>query len=252
MLVSRRVYVVDDDTEAQTSLTFSAQRWLYCSTIEAVAFSLDETSLRTSTYIARHAHAWARWHRGCEGGSAIWSGNSMIMMTGRPAVCATAVRTDELGAVDFLEKPRSQRGLALETLEKCLQDTRRALIRAANLPPRPGSWLTPREFDGTDGGAHKGLSNKGDCLSGSGIRTVEMYRGTMMDRLEVKSLPEALRPGPFTVGMLDGDHSDAGRTRQLSTAGSGTPRLRPISLHRWRENSIIGCIQRLGLERSRG
>jgi two-component system response regulator FixJ len=128
----------------------------------------------------------------------------IIMMTGHGDI-PTAVRAMKLGAVDFLEKPFSE-ALVLETLEgafKTLDAGMDARNRQSAAKARLDK-LSPRERDVLNG-LSQGLSNKVIAFRlDLSVRTVEMYRGTMMERLKVKSLPEAMRLA-FVVGMLDED-----------------------------------------------
>ena len=116
----------------------------------------------------------------------------VIVMTGHGAV-SVAVRAMKVGAVDFLEKPFSEEALltclvqGFETLqerEKAAQRKREAEQRIALLTGRESEVLS---------GLLSGESNKAIAQRlGLSLRTVEMHRGNMMDRLQVASLAEAL------------------------------------------------------------
>lgn len=126
----------------------------------------------------------------------------VVMMTGHGDI-ALAVRALKLGASDFLEKP-----CADDLLHEALERAFAAL--GANLQRREKELgaqaligqLTPREAAILTALA-KGLPNKVVAFQlNLSVRTVEMYRGQMMDRLGVRSLPEAVRLA-FVAGMLD-------------------------------------------------
>jgi two-component system response regulator FixJ len=116
----------------------------------------------------------------------------VIVMTGHGAV-SVAVRAMKVGAVDFLEKPFSEEALlgclvqGFETLkerEETSQRKRDAKERIALLTARESEVLS---------GLLSGESNKAIAQRlGISLRTVEMHRGNMMDRLQVASLAEAL------------------------------------------------------------
>jgi two-component system response regulator FixJ len=116
----------------------------------------------------------------------------VIFMTGHGEV-PIAVEAMKLGAIDFLQKPFSeeallgsfQRGFAMLE-EKSEATARRTAARAR------ADQLTAREKEVLQG-LLGGLSNKliADRL-GISLRTVEMHRGNMMDRLGVDNLAEAL------------------------------------------------------------
>lgn len=104
----------------------------------------------------------------------------------------TAVTAMKLGAADFLEKPFTDEALLLSldaafvTLDDDVKsDT--AHVRAANLV----SSLSRREQE-TLQGLVDGMSNKAVAHKlGISVRTVEMHRSNLMDRLGVKSVAEA-------------------------------------------------------------
>lgn len=116
----------------------------------------------------------------------------VIVMTGHGEV-PIAVRAMKKGAVDFIEKPFSEQALlacfgqAFELLqERATAGKRRreAIERAASLTAREKEVLAC---------LLAGRSNKQIAQSlGISLRTVEMHRGNMMDRLQATSLAEAL------------------------------------------------------------
>ena len=117
----------------------------------------------------------------------------VIIVTGHGDV-ATAVRAMKLGAIDFLEKPFEDdvlldaltRGFGL--LSTNVEQERERREAAARLDA-----LTPRERDVLNYLA-EGRSNKEVAIAlDLSVRTVEMHRATMFDRLQVRTLPEALR-----------------------------------------------------------
>jgi two-component system response regulator FixJ len=117
----------------------------------------------------------------------------VIIMTGHGDI-ATAVRAMKLGAIDFLEKPFEEpvmiqaleRGFAL--LERNAQEDRERREAEQRIEA-----LTPRERD-VLALLSEGKSNKEVAIAlDLSVRTVEMHRATMFDRLGVRTLPEALR-----------------------------------------------------------
>ena len=117
----------------------------------------------------------------------------VIIMTGHGEV-ALAVQTMKMGAIDFVEKPFEEDVLracltrAAELLEKgagASERKRQAKARIEQLTAREGEVLK---------GLMDGLSNKGIAARhGISLRTAEMHRANMMQRLGVGSLAEALR-----------------------------------------------------------
>ena len=116
----------------------------------------------------------------------------VIVMTGHGEV-SVAVRAMKLGAVDFLEKPFSEEALtscfehAFPLLEQRETDSRRRRAAVERI-----ELLTGREREVLQG-LLAGGSNKMIAQDlGISLRTVEMHRGNMMDRLHVDTLAEAV------------------------------------------------------------
>lgn len=105
----------------------------------------------------------------------------------------TAVRAMKAGAVDFIEKPYSDDALitAIESALKTGADKGRAddIAAAALLI----DTLSPREREVLDA-LVAGQPNKVIAFSlGISVRTVEVHRSRMMDRLGVRQLGQAVR-----------------------------------------------------------
>ena len=120
-------------------------------------------------------------------------GHGIIMLTGRGDV-GIAVRAMQSGAIDFLEKPFSPRGL-LDALSAAFEQVERlnqARIEREAAIERVGR-LTPRELQVLkaicDGKPNKIVAHE----LGISMRTVEVHRARLMARLEVRSLSDALR-----------------------------------------------------------
>jgi two-component system response regulator FixJ len=119
----------------------------------------------------------------------------VVVMTGHGEV-STAVRAMKLGAVDFIEKPFEE-DVLLDSLQRALdllKDRGEKSQRRREAMERVG-LLSGREREVLQG-LMAGLPNK--ILSrrlGISLRTVEMHRAHMMERLQVGSLAEALTVG---------------------------------------------------------
>jgi two-component system response regulator FixJ len=115
-----------------------------------------------------------------------------IILTGKGDI-TLAVHAMKLGAIDFLEKPCDPAGIlqavdqAFGWLAKRSAESGRTSQAQAKL-----ALLSPRELDVLRG-LVEGLSNKviAHQLDIS-PRTVEIYRAKVMEKLEVRSLSEAL------------------------------------------------------------
>jgi two-component system response regulator FixJ len=116
----------------------------------------------------------------------------VILMTGQGDI-RSAVAAMKAGAVDFIEKPYDDDAL-LQIIESVLKSTvkiDRSAERAA-ARERVGH-LTPRERQVLDA-LVAGHVNKAIAFElGISVRTVEVHRARMMDRLGVHQFAEALR-----------------------------------------------------------
>ncbi|MGL3822991.1 response regulator transcription factor [Sphingopyxis sp. R3-92] len=117
----------------------------------------------------------------------------VVVVTGHGDL-PTAVRAMKLGAKDFLEKPFSEDALfeILETIFGQLADEVDHISRRDHARALIGR-LSPRELDvlrGLIGGEPNKLVAHNLGLS---VRTVEMHRAKMLDRLQVRTLPDAIR-----------------------------------------------------------
>jgi len=194
VLTSQNVYVVDDDHDVRSSISFM----LSTADLNSRPFSNGEDFLA-------HAHDLAP---GCilldvrmprmdgfqvmaelEKANIDWP---IIVMTGHGEV-PVAVRAMKMGAVDFIEKPFGE-DLLMASLERAfnLLKDRGGKAESKRLAKERVAQLTPREKDVLQG-LVGGMSNKllARQLNIS-LRTVEMHRANMMDRLQVASLAEAL------------------------------------------------------------
>jgi two-component system response regulator FixJ len=196
MLVERTVYVLDDDEAVLRSL----ERLLGSANFEPVTFE------RADDFLA----AAAGFKPGCvllDVRLPGWDGLeiqtqlarmrsdlSVIIVTAQGDI-QTAVRAMKAGASDFLEKPYSDNAL-LGAIEATLnQEHRIARKRDVADAVRRVASLSARERDVFDG-LMSGRPNKVIAYElGLSVRTVEVHRARMMDRLGVRQLSEAILLG---------------------------------------------------------
>ena len=116
----------------------------------------------------------------------------VIVMTGQGDV-QSAVRAMKAGAVDFLEKPYSDK-LLLDAIELALAGADRTNVdRDAAQATERIAALSPREREVLDA-LVAGHPNKVIAFDlGISVRTVEVHRARMMERLGVRQLAEAVR-----------------------------------------------------------
>ena len=104
----------------------------------------------------------------------------------------TAIDAMKLGAVDFLQKPLQAELLeaALDLAFESLERTMEASLARQQAQERV-SRLTPREVD-IGLALLRGMANKSAAHElGISVRTVEMHRAHILEKLSVKSLAEA-------------------------------------------------------------
>jgi two-component system response regulator FixJ len=113
----------------------------------------------------------------------------VVVMTGQGDI-ATAVRAMKAGAVDFIEKPFSDACL-FDAIEVAL--SRHSMELEESRAARRLATLSPRERDVLEG-LLQGRSNKIIAHDlGLSVRTVEVHRARMMDRLGTRLFAKAIR-----------------------------------------------------------
>ncbi len=191
---SQCVYVVDDDREVRSSISFMLAAANIGSRpfASGVDFLDDLPDLTPGSILLDLRMPQMDGFELMTELSQREIGWPVIVMTGHGEV-SVAVRAMKLGAVDFLEKPFSEEALmscfdhAFPLLEQREADS----LRRRSAMQRIG-LLTAREREVLQG-LLGGGSNKVIAQDlGISLRTVEMHRGNMMDRLQVDTLAEAV------------------------------------------------------------
>jgi len=190
-----QVYIVDDDSMVRRSLSFSLGTGGFATRAFASGRDfLDEVDMLSPGCVLLDIRMPEM------GGLAVLdelgtkvARFAVVAMTGHGDV-DTAVRAMKSGARDFIEKPFTDVALTviLTTLFQEIPnyvdadaERKDAAARVARLTPREQEVLR---------GLVAGLPNKALAISlGISVRTVEMHRGNLMERLGVKSLGEAVR-----------------------------------------------------------
>ena len=124
-----------------------------------------------------------------------------IVLTGQGNI-SLAVQAIKAGALDFLEKPYEMKGL-LATIETAFArlEQENAVTERATAAKAKLNRLSARENDVLKG-LIQGRPNKVIAHElNLSPRTVEIYRANLMEKLEVRSLPEALRIA-FAAGFI--------------------------------------------------
>lgn len=194
-LERKRVYIIDDDAAVRDSLC----RFLRISGFDANDFASADLFLASLSTIEPGCVVLDIHMPGLSGLDAQQllkdrgSPLPVIILTGSADI-AMAVRAMKNGAVEFIEKPYEGSSLlaALGNGFDRLEERRSDAEQRTQAQAAVGS-LTPREREVLQG-LLAGMSNK--LISyrlGLSTRTVEVYRGHVMDKLGVKSLSAAVR-----------------------------------------------------------
>jgi two-component system response regulator FixJ len=190
------VYVLDDDAAVCRSL----ERLLGSASFEPVTFQRPDEFLSKA----------GKFKKGCvlldlrlpgtngvdvmEALHRIRNDLPVIVMTAQGDI-QVAVRAMKAGAIDFLEKPYSDEAL-LSAIEAAFASGG-VSVRAEEIADaaRRVDTLSPREREVLEG-LVDGRSNKVIAHQlGLSVRTIEVHRARMMERLGMRQLAEALRLG---------------------------------------------------------
>jgi two-component system response regulator FixJ len=201
----RIVYVVDDDAAVRRSL----ERLLDSAEYTAVSYEAPAAFLNAAPKLARGCVLLDIQMPGMDGLEVQLRLRDLgvllpvIVMTGQGDV-QTAVRAMKAGAADFLEKPFDDE-VFLAAIETALTKNSSAdrSHEAADAARRVAA-LSRREREVLDA-LMAGRSNKVIAFDlGISVRTVEVHRARMMERLGVHQLAEAIRLGVMAKMMPGG------------------------------------------------
>jgi two-component system response regulator FixJ len=218
--LERTVYVVDDDAAVRRSL----ERLLESAGIRVISYETSFAFLEAAPGLAPGCvllDLKMPEMDGLELQALLRKRNvslPAIVMTGQGDV-QSAVRAMKAGAIDFIEKPCND-DVLLDAIEAALTKPNRAdLGRDTAEAARRMATLTPRERQVLDA-LVKGRPNKVIAFDlGISVRTVEVHRARMMERLGVRQLAEAIRLAVLARLGLDSYVSGAVATppRKLCT-----------------------------------
>ena len=189
------VYIVDDDEAVRGSLSML----LKAEDFNATPYATPAAFLEQVDNLPEGLIILDLWMPGMSGLDVIEELNlrgltmPIICITGHGDV-GTAVKALKLGASDFFEKPFESSKL-IERVTHCLQEQRSQMQRDSFTTSAKEivSTLTPRELEVLQG-LIEGLRNKQIAYNMNiSIRTVELHRVHVMDKLEAKSLSDVIK-----------------------------------------------------------
>tara|TARA_R110002111_G_scaffold248411_2_gene312096 strand:+ start:429 stop:1043 length:615 start_codon:yes stop_codon:yes gene_type:complete len=189
------VYIVDDEEAVRDSLSML----LKSEDFDTSQFATPAAFLAQIDDLPEGLIILDLWMPGMSGIEVIAELNQrgitmpIICITGHGDV-STAVKAIKMGASDFFEKPFDSTQL-IERIKHCLQEqhSQRQLDIFTTRAKDIVSKLTPREYEVLQG-LVEGLRNKQIAYNmGISIRTVELHRVHVMDKLEAKSLSDVLK-----------------------------------------------------------
>lgn len=194
MAVDRTVHVVDDDAAVCRSL----ERLLDAAGFRVVSYDSPLAFLRVAPGLSAGCVLLDIRMPGTDGLEVQARLNRLgvplpvIVMTGHGDV-ASAVRAMKAGAVDFLEKPFDDETL-LNAIEAALEKASRPIRdREAVHAAQRIATLSPREREVLDA-LLAGRPNKVIAFDlGISVRTVEVHRARMMERLGTRQLADTIR-----------------------------------------------------------
>jgi two-component system response regulator FixJ len=212
MATERTVYVLDDDAAVLRSL----ERLLSSANFKPVTFDHPDVFLTAATTFKTGCVLLDVRLPGMSGLDVqaqllkMRNDLAVIVVTGQGDI-QTAVRAMKAGAADFLEKPYSDHAL-LGSIEATFgKENRPDRDRDIADAVRRIAGLSPRERDVLDG-LVAGRPNKLIAYDlGISVRTVEVHRARMMERLGVRQLAEAIRLG--VMARLDASPPGNNRNR---------------------------------------
>jgi|SRR5581483_3462473 len=192
----RMVYVLDDDAAACRSL----ERMLSSTGFQLVTFQRPEEFLVKAVNFEQGCVLLDLRLPGTNGIEVMGALRRIridlpVIVMAAEGDVRVAVRAIKAGAIDFLEKPCSEEAL-LGAIETALASgvTTASAEEIADAARRINT-LSPREREVLDG-LIDGLSNKMIAHQlGLSVRTIEVHRARMMDRLGTRQLVQALRLG---------------------------------------------------------
>jgi two-component system response regulator FixJ len=196
MPVERTVYVLDDDQAVLRSL----ERLLSSANYEPITFDRPDLFLTAAKTFKTGCVLLDVRLPGMSGLEVLAQLNrmrsdlSVIIVTAQGDI-QTAVRAMKAGASDFLEKPYSD-DVLLRSIEVAFEkEQRTARDRDIADAVRRIGILSPREKEVLDG-LMAGRPNKLIAYQlGISVRTVEVHRARMMERLGARQLAEVIRLG---------------------------------------------------------
>ena len=193
-MAERTVYILDDDVAVLRSL----ERLLSSASFEPIVFDNPDAFLSAAKTFKTGCVLLDVRLPGMSGLDVqtqllkMRNDLAVIVVTGQGDI-QTAVRAMKAGASDFLEKPYSDHAL-LGSIEMAFGKGTQSDRDIADAARRVAS-LSPREREVLDG-LLAGRPNKLIAYDlGISVRTVEVHRARMMERLGMRQLAEVIRLG---------------------------------------------------------
>ena len=194
MTGKRIVHVVDDDAAVRRALV----RLLRSEGLEAVAYETAQAVLNAAPSLSSGCILLDLQMPGMDGLELLARLGELgielpvIVVTGHGDV-PTAVRAMKAGAVDFIEKPIDETQL-FAAIDAALSEKKFAVRdRAVAGATERMARLSPRERQVLEGIAVGRPSKLIAYDLGISVRTVEVHRAHMLDRLGVRNMAEAIR-----------------------------------------------------------
>jgi two-component system response regulator FixJ len=190
------VYIVDDDEDLRNSLLdllATRTRWAVRAFADGTSWLAAEASETPGCVLLDHSMPGLTGIEVLQQMRARGSAHQVVMLTGEGNI-AIAVQAMHEGASDFIEKPArfAQIEASIAAAQDRLSDAVAATRRTEEAKARIAR-LRAREHDVmmglVDGQPNKIIAHN----LGLSVRTVELYRASLMDRLDVASIADLLK-----------------------------------------------------------
>ena len=194
MSTERIVHIVEDDASVRRSLQWLLQSAGFATNAYATSFAcLDAAPQLTEGCLLLDIQMPEMDGLQLQGRLAAVGVDLPVIVVSGQADVTTAVRALKAGAVDFVEKPYDADGL-VDAIETAMEEAGGPSLRRQTAKAAARIAMLTRRERQVLAGLFAGRLNKSIAFDlGISIRTVEMHRARMLQRLGARGVAEAVR-----------------------------------------------------------